>query len=408
MHDLPGTEPAHGAPVNAPRPSGAWRLGDPTGERKFVTLGQLQPELGGHVLPEVQVAYETWGQPRTDSAGSIVNAVLVEHALTGDSHVSGAAGVGHVTAGWWDALVGPGRALDTDQWFVICANVLGGCQGTTGPSSPSSDGRAWGSRFPRITVRDQVEVERRLLERIGVQSLAAVIGGSMGGMRALEWLATHGHLVHTGLLLATGAAASADQIGTQTAQIMAIQSDPAWRGGDYHDGPGRGPDAGLGLARRIAHLTYRSDTELDVRFGREAQDGESPFHAEGLAAGYRGSRFAVQSYLDHHAQKIARRFDPGSYVSLTDAMTTHDVGRDRGGVAAALSAVSAPVIVAGLDSDRLYPLRLQQELAALLPGCAEARVIRSPYGHDGFLLEADQVAPLVVETLELARDSMFS
>jgi homoserine O-acetyltransferase/O-succinyltransferase len=388
------------------RPSGAWREGDPVGARKFAAVGALKPELGGEAIPEVRVAYETWGEPVRDESGAVLNAVLVEHALTGDSHVAGPAGAGHLTAGWWDALVGPGKALDTDNWFVICANVLGGCQGSTGPSSPAPDSRAWGSRFPRITVRDQVEVEQRLLESMGVSSLAAVIGGSMGGMRALEWLARGGHAVHAALLLATSASASADQIGTQSAQMMAIQSDPAWRGGDYHDGADRGPDVGLGLARRIAHLTYRSETELDVRFGREAQSGETPYGPDALSQGYREGRFAVQSYLDHHADKITRRFDAGSYVALTDAMNTHDVGRDRGGVAAALSTITTPVIVAGLDSDRLYPLRLQQELAALLPGADEVRVVRSPYGHDGFLLEADQVGPLVVETLELARESI--
>jgi homoserine O-acetyltransferase/O-succinyltransferase len=394
-------------PTHSPRPSGAWRDGDPVGQRTFAVVGELQPELGGMVIPEVRVAYETWGQPVRDESGAILNAVLVEHALTGDSHVAGPAGAGHLTAGWWDSLVGPGKALDTDTWFVICANVLGGCQGSTGPSSMAPDSRAWGSRFPRITVRDQVEVERRLLESLGVSSLAAVIGGSMGGMRALEWLA-RGEQVHAALLLATSASASADQIGTQTAQIMAIQSDPAWCGGDYHDGPERGPDVGLGLARRIAHLTYRSETELDVRFGREAQDGETPYGPDALGTGYRGGRFAVQSYLDHHGDKIARRFDAGSYVALTDAMNTHDVGRDRGGVAAALAGIATPVIVAGLDSDRLYPLRLQQELATLLPGADQVRVVRSPYGHDGFLLEADQVGPLVMETLQLARESISS
>jgi homoserine O-acetyltransferase/O-succinyltransferase len=380
------------------RPSGAWRQGDEVGNRKFAVIGEMQPELGGIAIP-VRIAYETWGQPVRNESGAVVNAVLVEHALTGDSHVAGPASQGHATPGWWDALVGPGKPLDTDTWFVICANVLGGCQGSTGPSSLAPDHRAWGSRFPRITVRDQVEAERRLLEHIGVDSLAAVIGGSMGGMRALEWLVAGGDRVHAALLLATSASASADQIGTQTAQITAIVSDPAWRGGDYHNGD-RGPDVGLGLARRIAHLTYRSETELDVRFGREAQSGEWPYDPD--AAG----RFAVQSYLDHHAQKITRRFDAGSYVALTDAMNTHDVGRGRGGAAAALSAVSTPVVVAGLDSDRLYPLRLQQELASLLPGADGTRVVRSPYGHDGFLLEADQVGPLVSETLELARDSI--
>lgn len=381
-----------------PPASAAWRAGDPVARRQFLTIGALTLEIGSATLPEVVVAYETWGTPRHDDQGRICNAVLVEHALTGDAHAAGVSEPGQPTPGWWDPLIGAGRPLDTDQWFVICANVLGGCQGTTGPASVSPDGRPWGSRFPRITVRDQVEVERRLLDALGVGALAAVIGGSMGGMRALEWLVTHPQRVQAGLLLATSAYATADQIGTQTAQILAVQSDAAWRGGDYHDAaPGEGPHQGLGLARRIAHLTYRSETELAVRFGREAQGDEDPMHPDALRRQWADSRFAVQSYLDHHAEKLARRFDAGSYVALTDAMSTHDVGRGRGGVAAALSRITAPVIVAGLDSDRLYPFRLQEELASLIPTSGPAHVLRSPYGHDGFLLEFDQVATLVAD-----------
>ena len=388
-----------------PPVSGAWRVGDPVARRQWAHLGSVALEIADAALPGVVVAYETWGEPQRDAEGRITNAVLIEHALTGDAHAAGVNEPGQPTGGWWDALIGPGRALDTDQWFVICANVLGGCQGTTGPASLAPDGRPWGSRFPRITVRDQVEVERRLLDTLGVGDLVAILGGSMGGMRALEWLATYPHRVRSALVLATSAYATADQIGTQTTQIMAIQSDPHWRGGDYHaSGAGSWPHMGMGLARRIAHLTYRSETELAVRFGREPQDDEDPMRPDALQTGWITSRFAVQSYLDHHAEKLARRFDPGSYVALTDAMNTHDVGRGRGGVAAALSRITAPVIVAGLDSDRLYPFRLQEELASLIPTSGPARLLRSPYGHDGFLLEFDQVAPLVTELLALVTD----
>jgi homoserine O-acetyltransferase len=193
-------------------------------------------------------------------------------------------------------------------------------------------------------------------------------------------------------VLAVGAYATADEIATQTAQLVAITSDPQWHGGDYY-GVGPGPVAGLGLARRIAHLTYRSEIELETRFGRLPQDGEDP-----LA----GGRFAIQSYLDHHADKLVRRFDAGTYVALTDAMNTHDVGRARGGVAAALAEITCPVVVAGIDSDRLYPLRLQQELAELIPTCAELDVVHSLFGHDGFLLELPAVSELVVKALALA------
>src|SRR6476646_2946127 len=208
--------------------SGAWRDGDPVGRRQFVDLGAVELERGG-VLPEVRVAYETWGE--LNAAGD--NAVLVEHALTGDSHVDGPTGPGHPTPGWWDGLVGPGRPLDTDRWFVVAANVLGGCQGTTGPSSLAGDGRRWGSRFPFVTVRDQVTVEARLAVEIGVPRWAAVLGGSMGGMRVLEWAVTYPDQVDRALVLASTAYASADQIAWAQPQLLAIRSDPDFRGGDY-------------------------------------------------------------------------------------------------------------------------------------------------------------------------------
>lgn len=358
----------------------AWRDGDPVAARQFAELGALDLELGGH-LPSVRLAYETWGQPRHDPDGRIGNAVLVLHALTGDAHVTGPAGPGQPTPGWWSAVVGPGRALDTDRWFVVAANVLGGCQGSTGPSSPAPDGRRYGSRFPALTIRDQVQAEVRLADRLGIEHFAAVLGGSMGGMRALEWAIGYPDRVGGALALAVGAVATADQLGTQTTQVTAITADPAWAGGDY---AGAGPVAGLGLARRIAHLTYRTERELDARFGRQEQDD---------------GRYAVASYLDHHADKLAARFDAGSYVCLTEAMNRHDVGRNRGGVATALAAITAPVVVAGIGSDRLYPLRLQQELADSIPTADGLHVVASDFGHDGFLLEAEQVGRLVEHLL---------
>jgi len=351
---------------------GGWVEGDPAGDRRFLDLpGPFRPERGG-LLPGVRVAYETWGTLDEDGG----NAVLVEHALTGDSHVVGPPGPGHPTGGWWDGLIGPGRALDTDRIFVVCANVLGGCQGTTGPSSRAPDDGPWGARFPEVTVGDQVRVEAALADALGIGRWACVVGGSMGGMRALEWAVALPDRVATLFFLASGAVATADQIGTQTTQQTAIRSDPRWRGGDYPlDDP---PVAGLGIARRIAHLTYRSAFELGERFGTGVQDD---------------GRFAVASYLDHHADKLARRFDAGSYVALTETMNSWDVGRGRGGVDAALARVTARALVAGVDSDRLYPLELQQQVADGLG--VPLQVISSPYGHDGFLVEVDAVGELL-------------
>jgi homoserine O-acetyltransferase/O-succinyltransferase len=344
-------------------------------------------ERGGE-LPDVRVAYETWGELAADGS----NAVLVLHALTGDSHVAGDAGDGHPTPGWWGGLVGPGLAIDTDRWFVVAPNVLGGCQGTTGPANPAPDGQPWGSRFPYLTVRDQVEPERRLSDVLGIDSWAAVVGGSMGGMRVLEWAVTHPDRVRGIAPMAVGAAASADQIALQTIQLQAIRDDPAYRGGDYLRDGGPPPDAGLALARRLAHWTYRSPQELETRFGREPQQDEDPLGG--------GGRFAVTSYLDHHGAKLVRRFDAHTYVILTESMNGHDVGRGRGGIAPALGRFRGEVAVVGVDTDRLYPIEQQHELARHLVGPdARATVVRSPYGHDSFLLETEAIEAVLRDLL---------
>ncbi len=376
-----------------PRTAGpVWRPGDDPGHRQFVEVGEIDLETGG-ALPAVTVAYETWGT--LNEAGD--NAVLVEHALTGDSHVSGPAGAGHPTAGWWEGLVGPGGPLDSDRWFVVASNVLGGCQGTTGPSTLGPDGRPWAGRFPFVTIRDQVEVEARLTDRLGIAAWAAVIGGSMGGMRVLEWAVTHPDRVRSAIVLASTAYATADQIAWCHPQLLAIEGDPDYRGGDYY-GTGRAPDTGLGIARRIAHITYRSDPELDHRFGRDAQGPDSPVGG--------GGRFTVESYLDHHAGKLVGRFDANSYLILTRAMNSHDVGRGRGGVAAALATVRARTLVVSVDSDRLYPPRLSAQIAAAVPGATLAE-IQSEHGHDGFLLEASQVGDLLLHHLRTHASSQI-
>lgn len=359
----------------------------PEGEIGVVDIGPLTLE-NGEVIDDVSIAVQRWGElsPNRD------NVVVVLHALTGDSHVTGPAGPDHPTPGWWDGVAGPGAPIDTDRWCTISTNVLGGCRGSTGPSTVARDGKAWGSRFPVISIRDQVAADVAALERFGISEVAAVIGGSMGGARALEWMVTHPGSVRAALVLAVGARATADQIGTQSTQVAAITSDPNWCGGDYH-GSGRTPEAGLEIARRFAHLTYRGEVELDDRFGNDAQPGEDPVT---------GGRYSIQSYLEHQGRKLLARFDAGTYVALTDALSSHDVGRGRGGVAAALRGCPVPAVVGGITSDRLYPLRLQAELAELLPGCDDLDVVDSAFGHDGFLLETEAVGKLIRRTLELA------
>jgi len=368
---------------------GIWRPGDEPGQRRLVAVsgddGTGITLEGGGLLPEVTVAYETWGELDADAG----NGVLVLHALTGDSHAAGPPGPGHPSVGWWDGLIGPGHPIDTNRFFVVCPNVLGGCQGTTGPASPGPDGAPYGSRFPVVTVPDQVAVEAALADQLGIGRWAGVVGGSMGGMRVLEWCVGYPERVSRAVILAVGAEATADQIALCSLQIQAIRSDPAYAGGDYYDTSAR-PLDGLAIARGLAQVSYRTSDELQSRFGRSAQASENPL---------KGGRYAVESYLQHHGDKLAERFDPNSYIVLSEAMNHHDVGRGRGGVGEALTRVRAEVTVAGITSDRLYPLELQRELARQLPGDRPVAVIDSASGHDGFLLEVDQVGAIVASAL---------
>jgi homoserine O-acetyltransferase len=370
--------------------TGAWRPGDPPGRRRFETLFDARPhvlECGGR-LANVSVAYETWGT--LDADGS--NALLVLHALTGDSHATGPAGPGHPSTGWWDPLIGPGRPIDTDRFFVVCPNVLGGCQGTTGPSSTDpATGTPYGSRFPVVTIRDQVCVEAAFAERLGIARWAAVVGGSMGGQRALEWAVAFPDRVPHAVVMACGAQATAEEIALCSLQIRAIRADPNFRGGDYYDAePGQGPWRGMSIARGIGQVSYRSELEFAERFGRGRQGDEEP-----LA----GGRYAIESYLEYHGEKLATRFDANTYITLSQAMNHHDVGRGRGGIRAALARIGGAVTLAGISSDRLYPLRLQHELAELIPGASGVTVIESLDGHDGFLTETEQVGTVIRKAL---------
>jgi homoserine O-acetyltransferase/O-succinyltransferase len=376
--------------VTAQSYPGVWRPGDEPGRRQFAVLtgegGDGFPLEGGGRLDEVSVAYETWGA--LDAARS--NAVLVLHALTADSHVIGPIAPGHPSKGWWDGLIGPGAAIDTDRYYVVCPNVLGGCQGTTGPGSLDADGRPFGSRFPVITIRDQVAVEVALADQLGIDRWACVVGGSMGGMRVLEWSIGVPDRVVRAVVVAVGAAASADQIALCSLQVRAIRTDPAFGGGDYYETTGR-PVEGLLTARGIGHFTYRTGNEFEQRFGRQAQGEEEPL---------KGGRYAIESYLQYQGEKLAKKFDPNSYITLSEAMNHHDVGRGRGGIEEALGCVRADVTVAGISTDRLYPLAQQEEIARYLPGRPSVAVVESFSGHDGFLLEIEQIGRIVRSALD--------
>lgn len=373
-----------------PPTTGAWRDGDPVGDRRFAAFGSLRTESGAE-LPAFRLAYETWGElsPARD------NAVLVLHSLTGDSHVHGDAGPGHPTDGWWGEIVGPGRAIDTDRWFVVAPNMLGGCQGSTGPSSIAADGYEWASRFPHLTIRDQVSAHVRLADALGIEVWAGVVGGSMGGMHALEWGVGHPDRVARLAVLAAPPVNTADQIALNSVQLEAIRIDPRFADGDYYDaGDGDGPHRGLALARRMALLNYRSPTELNLRFSRTWQSDKSPIG--------HGGRFAVESYLDFHGNKFTRRFDANSYITLVEAMNSHDVGRGRGGVEDALGRVTARTLVLGIDSDRLFPVEGQHRIARGIRSTIDddAVVLSSDFGHDGFLIETAPVGRHLRRLLE--------
>ena len=346
--------------------TGAWLDGDDPGDRSFVKIGSLLLE-NGETLPDITIAYQSWGTLNADKS----NAILVNHAMTGWSDV----------VAWWPNMVGPGLPFDTDKYFIVCPNVIGGCQGSTGPSSIAPDGNRYGSRFPVVTIRDMVAAEIAFSDVLGIKKYLLAVGPSLGGMRSLEWAIDHPERVGAICTIGSSAVATGDQIGGFSVQIRAIKTDPDFHGGDYYDKP-RGPIEGMGIARRIAHLTYRTESEMDVRFGRQLQGDDT-------------GRYAVESYLDHQADKLAKRFDANTYIALTSAMGSHDVGRDRGGVAPALAAITIPVVVVAIDTDRLFPPRLQAEIVELVPSAKPLITISSDFGHDGFLVESEAVGAAI-------------
>ncbi len=326
----------------------------------FLTLdGALRLENGAD-LEEVTVAYRTWG--RLNAARD--NAVLVCHALTGSADADQ----------WWPGLFGSGKTLDQDRDFIICSNVLGSCYGTTGPASlRPGRGAGYGPDFPDVTVRDMVNVQRRLLDALGVPWLSLVIGGSLGGMQALEWAASCPERVGAAVAIATSGRHSSWCIALSEAQRAAIRADAAWLEGRYS--PSRPPECGLAAARMMAMCTYRTHGDFGDRFGRD-------LNANG--------DFESESYLRHHGSKLVRRFDANAYIVLTRAMDSHDLGRGRGAYYDVLGKICVPVLVGAITSDLLYPPVEQHELARWIPG-AHLAELSSPHGHDGFLIDTEEI-----------------
>ena len=376
-------------------------------ESACFNLGRLVLESGA-VLEDTRLAYRTWGQlnKRRD------NAVVVFHSLTGDADISG----------WWPGLFGPGRAIDPERHFVICANLIGSCYGSTGPTSinPETD-RAWQADFPDVTVRDNVRAQQALCAHLGVERVDMVIGGSLGGMLALQWAARDAN-VRRVVAVATSAAHSAWCIAWSESQRQAIFADPAWKDGFY--APDRPPAAGLAAARMMAMLSYRNPDSFRQRFGRE------PAHvsADGSVGHPTGPTFSVQSYLHHQGRKLVGRFDANSYVCLTRMANSHDLGLDptSGSPQSTLetdrhstrqtgsggengACIEQPVLLVGIPTDILFPMSDIQDLAGHLPQ-ATVRTLESVHGHDGFLLDADRLSTIIQDwtaSLDAARHTHF-
>ena len=361
-----------------------------SGSYADIPIGEVLTEAGASI-PDTSLRlyafYDAAEQAAVPTPPEERPIVLIEHALTGDGNATD----------WWADMVGVGKAIDTSKYLVLCANALGGCAGSTGPSSLHPEGGFWGSRFPGLSIRDLVQAEKQLLDVLEIPRVHVIVGASMGGARTLEWSLLYPEMMDAILPIAVSARASAWQIGIQSAQIRVIEADPLWHGGDYYEA-GMGPVWGLGEARRIAHLTYRGELEVDERFGAEPQQGENPLGR------FRSpnQRFSVEGYLDRQAMKLRNRFDAGSYVTLTDALNRHDLGRGRGGMNAALGNSTVPTMVCGIDTDILYPYHQQEHLSRNLGTFLGLSQITSPTGHDGFLIEARQMGNVLEKFLVTA------
>jgi homoserine O-acetyltransferase/O-succinyltransferase len=387
-------------------------------ETKYLDLPEpVQLDCGQELHP-VRVAYETYGSlsPARD------NVILVCHALSGDAHAAGVAktapaestrdgfgaadrdGTSPKGLGWWDGMIGPGKAFDTDRYFVVATNLLGGCGGTTGPSAANpATGRPYGADFPVITVADMVRTERAFLDQLGIERLAAVAGGSLGGMQALEWAVLYPDQVDAIVPIASTHALHPQGLAWNAIARESIMRDPAWQSGHYY-GTGRAPEAGMGVARMVGHVTYLSAEALEEKFGRGLQPSAGGVVPADIRYSITEPEFQVESYLRHQADSFVRRFDANTYLYTSRALTYFDLARQHGGsLTQALAEVRARTLLIAFSSDWLYPPVASQEIADALSGLgkpAEFHVIEAPYGHDCFLLEEARQTPIIRRFLE--------
>ena len=360
-------------------------------EPRYYTFGERDDDPGVHLdcgqeLRPVRLCYETYGTLNRDRS----NAILLLHAFSGDAHAAGYHHPEDKGPGWWDMMVGPGKAFDTDRYYVICSNVIGGCSGSTGPGSVNpTTGRRYGLDFPVITIADMVRAQVRLIDYLGIDRLLAVAGGSMGGMQALEWASSFPERISGSICLATTARLSAQGIAFDAVGRNAIMSDPRWNNGDYYDS--EPPARGLAIARMIGHITYLSDESMRLKFGRRLQERAS-------AELDLFEQFEVESYLEHKGGTFVDRFDANSYIYLSKAIDYFDLVESRGSLDAAFVDSSCKFLVLSFTSDWLYPAYHSKEIVRALMRLGKDvsyTEISSPYGHDAFLLESERQAPLV-------------
>ena len=368
------------------------------------SLGEFTFECG-ESIPELEIAYETYGEFTGD------NAVLVCHALTGSAHVAGGrrrtdtAGQAHA---WWDDIVGPGKAVDTTEYHVVCANVPGSCYGSSGPPSTDPEtGEPWGTRFPAVTVGDWTRAQRRLLDHLGIPNLHAVVGGSVGGMNVLEWTKRHPDHLDRAVVVAAAARLDPQCLALDAIARRAITTDPNWAGGDYYGTDAR-PTRGLALARQIGHVMYLSKSSMADKFGRRSagiDSGRDAFEMD-PAAGFFPYR-EVESYLDYQGEKFAERFDPNAYLYLTRAMDNYDLASGYDDDADALAAFEGEALLVSFTGDWHFTVEQVESLATALRGTeadAAHHVIDSDHGHDAFLVEPDRLGPPVADFLEAGVD----
>lgn len=337
----------------------------------------------GRILAPITLAYETYGTLNETAS----NAILVEHAWTGDAHLAGKRSEEDAKPGWWDAIVGPGKILDTDRYYVICSNVIGSCYGSTGPASINpKTGKRYNLTFPVITVRDMVRAQKLLLEALGIRRLLSVMGGSMGGMQALEWATQYPDSIASAIVLASTPHPSPQAIALNAIARWAIFNDPTWRKGEYK----QNPKDGLALARGIGHITFLSDESMNAKFGRRfsAKDGLFDFFGQ----------FEVERYLNYNGRNFVDRFDANSFLYLAKSLDLYDVAWGYESMTEAFSQVTAPIQFFAFSSDWLYPPYQTEEMVTCLQDMGkpvEYHLIQSAYGHDAFLLEHETFAPMV-------------